>query len=188
MTPDEITQALTQRFGDRVQILPPDAWQVETEDFRLLVLLSEDLSWLRLLIPIAPQPQAEPFMAQILAANFDDTQEVRYAFYQAVLWGVFQSDRSTLTLASFQAAIERLLALKAENLDRFFNDLIDGQIRQIIQAAKLQGQTLDETLQTLQRFYAEGVMGELSMSADSRQNTLAAWQRQLERLWPEVEV
>lgn len=188
MTPDDITHELKQRFGDRVQALPPDAWQIETDDFRLLVLLSKDLSWLRLLIPIAPQPQAEPYMKQILAANFDYTQEARYAFYEAVLWGVFQHDRETLTADSFQSATERLLALKAEGLDRFFNDLVETQIRQIIQAAKLQGQTLEETLKTLERFYAEGVMGELSMSESSRQNTLEAWQRQLERLWPEIEV
>ncbi|NJL86946.1 MAG: hypothetical protein HC886_14815 [Leptolyngbyaceae cyanobacterium SM1_1_3] len=188
MTPDDITRDLEQRFGDRLQILPPDAWQVETDNFRLLVLLSKDLSWLRSLIPIGPQAQAEPYMAQILAANFDYTQEVRYAFYETVLWGVFQHDRAALTLESFQAATERLLALKQAGLDAFFNDLVEGQIRQIIQAAKLQGQTLEDTMQTLERFYAEGVMGELSMGKDSRQNTLEAWQRQLERLWPDVEI
>lgn len=187
MTPEEITQTLTQQFGANVENPDIGAWQVETPDFRLLVLLSEDRSWLRMLIPIVPAVEAQPFLAQLLAANFDLTQETRYALYQEVLWGVFQHDRDRLAPEDFSAAIDRLLSLKERGISVYFNDLIDSRIRQIVLASKLQGQTLESTLQTLERFYEEGMMGNLEDSSQSREATLAAWRDRLERLWPEVE-
>ncbi|MEB3267103.1 MAG: hypothetical protein VKJ09_01045 [Leptolyngbya sp.] len=187
MTPETITQQLRDRFGAQVDVSPPDAWQVTTTDWRLLVLLSADQSWLRLLVPIVPAPTAEPFWGQILAANFDLTQEVRYALHENVLWGVFQHDRASLTTSAFEAALDRLLALKQQGIDPFFNTFLEQRLRQIIQVAKAQGQTLTETLQTLDRFYSEGLMGDMDGDGTYQTQALTAWQRQLERLWPEVE-
>lgn len=187
MQPDEIFASLTQFFGAAAQTLAPGSYQVETPDLRLLVLLSEDQSWLRVLIPIAPASEAQPFLEQLLEANFDLTQEARYAFYQGVLWGVFQHSREGLTAIDFEAAINRLLWLHQRGLTDCFNQFVEGRVRQIIQVAKSQGQSLELTLQTLDRFYQEGVMGDLSGGAQSREQVLAAWQRQLERLWPEVD-
>lgn len=181
---NDITTHLTQRFAEAVSFNPPDAWQVETPQFRLLILLSEDQSWLRMLIPIVPAQVAQPYHQQILEANFDATQEARYALHQDVLWGVFQHDLATLTGALFESSIARLLAMKQEGIDPFFNTLVEQQIRQIILAAKQQGQSLEETMQTLNRFYSEGLMGNLENS-DYQEQMLAAWQRQLERLWTE---
>lgn len=186
MTPEEITQTLTPMFGDAVQASPPDSWQVELEGLRLLVLLSEDQSWLRSLVTIAPMPEALPFMQQLLEANFDETQEVRYAFFQDVLWGVFQHSLTSLTTADFREAILRLISLQQQGLTPSFSQLAESQIRQIIRAAKQQGQSLEATLQTLDRLYEEGVMGDIDQGADQRQRVLQAWQRQLERLWGEV--
>jgi hypothetical protein len=187
MTPDEITNALTQRFSTAAQRLEPEAWQVETTKFRLLVLLSQDHSWLRVLVPIAPAQEAQAFAEQLLSANFDSTQETRYALHQDVLWGVFQHRLESLATADFAAAIERLQSLHEQGLSPVFNDLVEVRIRQIIQMAKLQGQSLESTLQTLNHFYEEGVMGNLAQGATSREEVLAAWRRQLERLWPEVQ-
>jgi hypothetical protein len=184
MNIQDITTYLKTRFGEQVQFSLPDAWQVETADFRLLVLLSTDQSWLRLLIPIAPSQVAQPYLGQILAANFDLTQETRYALHQDVLWGVFQYELASLTTRRFEAAISRLIGMKQEGIDPFFNDLVDQQIRQIILAAKQQGQTLEETMQTLDRFYSEGLMGNMGDS-QYQDKVLAAWRRQLERLWTE---
>lgn len=181
----DITNHLNQRFAEAVQHSPPDAWQVETADFRLLILLSSDRSWLRLLIPIVPGTVAQPYFSQILAANFDLTQEVRYALHQDVLWGVFQYDLASLTEVRFEAAISRLLGMKQEGIDPFFNALVEQQIRQIILAAKQQGQSLEETMQTLDRLYSEGVMGGLDEGREYKERVLGAWQRQLERLWLE---
>ena len=97
METSTITSQLTAQFGKQIQINAPDAWHVETPEFRLLVLLSKDHSWLRLLVPIVPIQAVEPFLAQILEANFDQTQETRYALHQNLLWGVFQYERATLT-------------------------------------------------------------------------------------------
>jgi hypothetical protein len=185
MTPSEITTALTAIFGDKIQIAEPESWQIEGENLRLLVLLSEDQSWLRTLITIAPAQEAAPFYQQLLEANFDQTQEVRYALFQGLLWGVFQHSVESLTVTDFQQAIGRLVELHQRGLSDSFNQLAETQIRQIIHAAKLQGQSLEATMQTLERFYQEGLMGNLDDSGQSRNEVLGAWRYQLERLWNE---
>jgi hypothetical protein len=188
MKSKEITDKLTELFGATVvQATQPDAWEVELPNLRLLVLLSADQSWLRVLIPITSAQEAEPFLEQLLEANFDETQETRYALNQNVLWGVFQHNSDTLDPEDFSAAIARLISLRQQGLSNSFNQVVDHRIRQIIQAAKQQGQSLEATLQTLDRFYREGLLGDLEQGAESREQVLAAWQRQLERLWPEVE-
>lgn len=184
MKPEEITNSLQELFDPAtVQLSSPGAWQVETSQLRLLVLLSEDETWLRILIPIAQAQEAEPFFQQLLAANFDDTQETRYAINQNVLWGVFQHNRERLATEDFAAAVARLVSLKQQGLSNSFDQLVDNRIRQIIQAAKQQGQTLESTLQTLDRFYQEGMLGDLDQDAQSREQVLNAWRRRLESLW-----
>lgn len=188
MKPQEISDKLTNLFGAAaVQTTEPGAWQVETPQLRLLVLLSEDQSWLRILTPIAPVRDAQPFLEQLLEANFDATQETRYAVNQNVLWGVFQHNFQSLDPEDFSAAVAQLVSLRQRGLDESFNQLVDNRIRQIIQAAKRQGQSLETTLQTLDRFYREGLMGDLEQGQESREQVMEAWQRQLKRLWPEVE-
>lgn len=188
MKPEEIADKLTELFGAAALQMPqPDAWQVDTPQLRLLVLLSHDPSWLRLLIPIAPAQEAQLFLEQLLEANFDDTQETRYALNQNVLWGVFQHNCETLDPEDFSAAVAQLVSLRQQGLSNSFNQLADSRIRQIIKAAKQQGQSLEATLQTLNRFYREGLLGDLDQGTESRKQVLAAWQRQLERLWPEEE-
>jgi hypothetical protein len=187
MKPEEIASKLTELFGAAaVQTTEPGAWQVETPQLRLLVLLSEDQSWLRVLIPIAPAQDAQPFVEQLLEANFDDTQETRYALNQNALWGVFQHNCETLDPEDFSAAIARLVSLRQRGLSNSFDQLVDDRVRQIIQAAKQQGQSLEATLQTLDRFYREGLMGDLEQNAQSREQVLAAWRRRLENLWYET--
>jgi hypothetical protein len=185
----EIATILSEYFGaDAVEMPTADTWQVDTPQVRLLVILSEDKSWLRLLLPIAPAQEAQSFLEQLLEANFDLTQEVRYALHQDVLWGVFHHSYSSLTAEDFEGAIAQLIALKEKGLDECFNLLIEKRLRQIIQAAKLQGQSLEATLQNLKRMYEEGMLGGLQQDPQERQRFLAAWQYQLERLWPEVDV
>lgn len=185
MTPEQISSTLTEHFGSTAVTIAPGSWQVETAAFRLLVLLSEDQSWLRMLVPIVPASDASPFLEQLLEANFDQTQEVRYALHQNVLWAVFQHSCAGLVLEDFSAAVQQLLLLHQRGLDDCFNQLVETRIRQIVRIAKQQGQSLETTMQTLDRFYEEGLMGGLAASAEARQETLAAWQRQLERLWEE---
>ncbi|MEH1944760.1 MAG: leucine zipper domain-containing protein [Nostoc sp.] len=193
MTPEEIAGTLTELF-DTTAInalaqplvdIAPGSWQVDTSTFRLLVLLSEDKTWLRVLLPILPIQQAQPFLEQFLESNFDDTQEVRYALYEGVIWGVFQHNTGTLVSADLSNAINRLVSLHQAGLDNVFNRLIESRIRQIIQAAKQQGQSLQATMQSLERFYAEGLMGEINQTSEAREEVLATWRRQLERLWNE---
>lgn len=188
MKPQDITEQLTELFGaTAVRATESEAWQVETPQLQLLVLLSKDQSWLRILIPIAPAQDAQPFVEQLLEANFDETQETRYALNQNVLWGVFQHNCASLNQADFSAAVARLVSLRQRGLTQSFDQLVDSRICQIIQAAKQQGQSLEATLQTLDRFYREGLMGDLDKGAESREQVLAQWQRRLENLWLEVE-
>ncbi len=186
MTSEEIASVIKELFDSAsIQSLAPGSWQIETKDFRLLVLLSEDQSWLRILIPIVSAQAAQPFMEQLLEANFDETQEARYALHQGVVWGVFQHS-SDLGKNAFSGAIARLLSLHHLGLSPLFEQLVESRIRQIILVAKKQGQSLEATLQNLDRFYEEGVIGEMEPGTSPEQ-ALAAWRRQLERFWPEVE-
>jgi hypothetical protein len=188
MKPEEIVGTLTELFeADSINEVEPGSWQIETPEFRLLVILSEDSNWLRILLPIIPIQQAASFLEQFLEANFDDTQEVRYALQSGVIWGVFQHSRESLLPQDFRNAVLRLVTLHQAGLNNVFGRLIESRIRQIITAAKLQGQSLEATMQTLERFYAEGVMGDMESPQTGRDDTLAAWRNQLERLWPEVE-
>ncbi len=66
-----------------------------------------------------------------------------------------------------------------------FNQLVESRISQIVQTAKQQGQSLEATLQTLDRFYEEGILGDLEQGAESREQALKSWRRQLERMWSE---
>ncbi|MCV3216426.1 hypothetical protein OGM63_23420 [Plectonema radiosum NIES-515] len=188
MKSDEIAVTLTDLFGEAaVSAIALGSWQVETSGFRLLVLLSEDNTWLRVLLPIVPVQEAQPLLEQLLKANFDETQEVRYAVYEGVVWGVFHHNSNTLVSADLEGAIKRLVSLYEAGLDDVFNQLIESRIRQIILAAKQQGQSLQATMQTLERFYAEGLLGEIEQTSEAQAEVIAAWQRQLERLWNEVE-
>ncbi len=188
MTHNEIADTLANLFGtSAVQALSPGSWQVETQNFRLLVLLSDDQTWMRVLLPIMPAPQAQPFLQQFFEANFDSTQQVRYALHQEVLWGVFQHSCATLTVEDFSDAIARLISLYEIGLDDVFNQLTESKIKEIVQASKQQGQSLEATMQNLERFYAEGLLGEVEQSPESQEKVLTAWRRQLERLWNEAQ-
>lgn len=165
-----------------------EAWQIKNAQVHLLVILSEDSSWLRLLSPIASAHEAQSLMPQLLEDNFDKTQEVRYAVNQGVLWGVFHHRLASLTVEDLEGAIASLESLVVAGLSGSFNQQIEKQIIQIIKAAKAQGQSLETTYQTIDRFYQEGVMGGIDQDPRQREQFLAAWKSQLERLWSEVGV
>lgn len=183
---EEITSILTKLFVTGVQNPAPGSWQIETSEMRMLVIVSDDRSWLRILIPIVASEAAQPFFEQLLEANFDDTQETRYALHQGVIWGVFQHGLESLTVDDFSEAISRLLSMHQRGLSDSFNQFAENRIVQIIQVAKRQGQSLEATLQTLDRFYEEGLMGDMSQGAQSREAMLDAWRSQLQRLWEQV--
>jgi hypothetical protein len=186
MLPTDLTALLIELFGDTVEINEPQSWQVNRPDLNLLILLSEDGSWLRSLVTIAPLAEAQPFLAQLLEANFEETQEARYAIYQNVLWGVAQHSLTSLLPEDFRSIILRLVAMKQRGLDRSFSQFAEQQVRTIVQAAKAKGQSLQMTLQTIERFYEEGLMGDIDQPAAERDKVLQAWKAQLERLWDEV--
>lgn len=187
MTLAEINEILLQIFSDEyVTKADEHNWQVVTPEVKLLVLLSQDQSWLRLLVPIAAASEAEPFLRDLLEANFDLTHEVRYALSEGVLWGIFQHNAQTLTPEDFRAAIAQLSYLNAIGLSGYFNDIIEERLKQIIKLAKMQGQTQASVLQQLTHLYEEGLLGGLEQPGEEREQFLKAWQQQLERLWPEL--
>ena len=165
-----------------------EAWQIKNAQIHLLVLLSEDRSWLRLLTPIAAASEAQSLLPQLLEDNFDATQEVRYATNQNVLWGVYHHRLESLVAEDLKSAIASLIALAQKGLSSSFNQLIEKQIVQIVKAAKAQGQSKEATYQTIDRFYQEGVMGGVDQDPAQREQFLTAWKMQLDRLWSEVEV
>jgi hypothetical protein len=183
----DINQTLRSTYGEALQSPEVGLWQVETDHYRLLVLLSEDQSWLRMMVPIVPAAEAEPFWRELLRSNFDDTGEVRYGLHQEVVWAVFQHALPSLTTEDFMAAIAKLISLQEAGLSDCFERFLDEQVSLIVQAAKQQRMSLDATLQNLDRFYQEGVMGNLNDSPEARAATLTAWRNRLERLWPTIE-
>jgi hypothetical protein len=183
VTPEDIPTFLTNRFGPNLKLAEPDSYQVDTPDYRLLIILSAQQSLLRMLVPIAPAAEAMTFVEEFLSANFDATLETRYAMSQGVLWGVWQHSVAGLTTEDFNTAIDRSIDLKRVGIDRAFQDFSTKQVKAIVSIAKQRGDTLEQTMQTLDRFYAEGVMGDLGATDDVRQEMMKAWQYQLERLW-----
>lgn len=187
MTPQELPNTLATLFGDAVQTLAPGSYQVETKGFRMLVLLSEAQDWLRILLPIVPAVEVMPFMEELLEANFDSTLETRYALHQDLLWGIFQHSLVGLTDNDLTLAIQHLAELHQQGIENVFALFAEKRVREIIKAAKQQGHTLEMTIQTLNRFYEEGVMGDIADSSEARDRTMQTWHNQLERLWDEVE-
>ncbi len=187
MVIDEIDPILASLYESGIQAIEPGLWQVETPTHRLLVLLSEDQSWLRMMIPITSAAEAEPFWKELLERNFDDTGEVRYGIHQDALWAVFQHALPSLTSEDFVAAIAQLTNLQQRGLNDCFDRYADEQIALIIRAAKQQKMSLEMTLQNLDRFYQEGVMGDLDSTSEVRAVTLEAWRNRLQRLWPTIE-
>lgn len=185
---EEISAVLSSLFAtEDIKQDTEKAWQVKNSQIHLLVIISADHSWLRLLSPIASAKEAQSLLPQLLADNFDTTQQVRYAINQDVLWGVFHHPLTSLTPDDFTSAIASLQALVEKGLSPSFDQLIEKQIIQIVKAAKAQGQSLEFTYQTIDRFYQEGIMGNIDQDPAQREAFLAAWKFQLERLWSEVE-
>ena len=182
----QITPTLQEIFPqETVEVNNEENWQIQTEKIRLLVILSEDKSWLRVLTPIASIMEAQSLLIPLMEANFDETQEIRYALGQNVLWAVFHHNFATLVVEDFQNVILRMIAFAQKGLSEAFQRLIEQRIKQIIQASKAQGKTKEATYQTLERFYQEGMLGDIDRDPQERDEFLAAWKMQLDRLWNE---
>ena len=189
MNTAEISEVLAKHFdAANIKHDVEEAWQIKNEQIHLLVIISEDKSWLRLLTPITTAEEAKSLLPQLLADNFDSTKEVRYAINQNVLWGVFHHRLASLVAEDLESAIASLQELVSKGLSNSFSKVIESQIIQIVKAAKAQGQSLETTYKTIDRFYQEGVMGGVDQDPAQREQFLAAWKGQLERLWSEVEV
>lgn len=183
----QIQPLLTTCFPDAQVTHPSEtAWQVELSQGRLLAIVSADLSTLRILLPLAPQSEAQPYLEALLEMNFDATQSVRFALHQNVLWSVFFHRLDTLTPGDLQVSLEQGQQLAQTWLRDVFMQATEKQMRQIIQAAKQQGQSLEATLQNIGRFYQEGVLGDLEQTTQERESVMAAWQKRLTQLWDEI--
>ena len=181
-----ITTLLKELFPENpVEQKTDNSWQVANGNITILVLLSDDNSWLRILTPIGTQKDAEPFWETLMEANFERTGEVRYGLGQNVLWGVFQQSLESLTEKNFCSAIASIVLLAEEGLSEAFQGIVENRIRQIVKAAKIQGQSKEATYQMIERFYQEGMLGGLDQPAPERENFLASWKAQLDRLWEE---
>ncbi|MEM9137310.1 MAG: hypothetical protein AAGB01_08175 [Cyanobacteria bacterium P01_F01_bin.42] len=160
-------------------------WRASLDWGEMVMLLSEEDSWLRLMVPISSVSQAQPFLQELLELNFEATTIVKYAIAQQMLWAVFNHPLASLQEADVAIALERLIALREQGLSNCFEIHADRQVSLIIAASKRQGLTLESTLQNLERFYREGIIGDLSDTDATIQLTLDRWRSRLERLWSE---
>jgi hypothetical protein len=189
MTPEAINQALRDFFPTaKINQSDEQTWKVHelAKRFHLLVSLSDAGQLFRIFVPIASQEEADPYLPQLLEYNFNENKLVRYALSQNRLWGVFKYPLESLEINQLNQALEELINLHQQNLNPFFNQLADAKVREIIIAAKSQGHTMTMTMQTITRFYEEGIMGGLDQDPRQQKKALLAWQYQLERLWDEI--
>jgi hypothetical protein len=184
----QIRSTLQEKFGASFQVIGDECYEVNTAEFKLLFILSAQQSWLRIITPITSASNASTFLSELLAANFDETLENRYALHQEVLWGVFQHRIESLSTEDFGEAVDRLIAMKKTGINSAFSQFTTNRVREIVQVAKQRGDTLEQTMQTIDRFYAEGVMGDLNNSTTTREEMMSAWRYQLTRLWDEEAV
>lgn len=184
----EIKPVLTEIFPDSAVEMPSEtAWQVELSFTRLLLVASDDGAWLRLMMPLAPQAEAQDVLEALLALNFDLTQTVHYALHEEVLWAVFLHRLASLTAMDLQIAIQHAAECFQHWQEDTFLQTTDKQLRQIVKAAKQQGQTLEATLQNIDRFYQEGILGDLAQTPEEREKMLAAWRSRLQQHWERLE-
>ena len=146
MTPDTVTQVLSDFFPD-ASIDHPDekTWKVHQVEKRLHILVStsKDGKYLRAFVPITSKNEAQPYYEQILSQNFDDNKLVRYAINQNLLWGCFQYPIGILEPQQLHEALAELVDLHAKNIMPFFSQLAEAKVREIVAAAKAQGQTME---------------------------------------------
>lgn len=164
--------------------MAPGQWQIEAEQWRLLVLTSVERDWLRAMIPIMPEAEALPLAAQLLDASFDRTREARFALQNGVLWAVFQHRLSTLNAEDLQSALSQLLQLHTYGT---FEELAEAKLKAIVLGLQGQQKSLEEAYQMLERLYDEGVLGDLGSSREEREKVLQVWRQKLARLWQQTD-
>lgn len=186
MNLESLLSHLNSKFETPLSEAGENFWRHTWDSGELILMLSEDQSWVRMMIPIASMTQAQPFFQELLELNFEETTLVRYAIAHGMLWGVFNHPMETLQVKDIELAFNCLLTLQQQGVTRCFDVHADRQVRLIIQASKRQGLSLKATLQNLERFYREGIIGDLSDSGATIQLTLTRWRDRLERLWADV--
>ena len=139
------------------------------------------------MVPVASAAQAQPFFQELLELNFEATTLVKYAMAQDMLWAVFNHPFASLQPSDLAIALDSLITLRSQGLSRCFEIHADRQVRLIVVASKRQGLSLEATLQNLERFYREGIIGDLSDTSETIQLTLDRWRNRLERLWSEAD-
>jgi hypothetical protein len=183
----QLRSLLQNRYGESFKEIAAECYEVNQDPLKLLLILSQDLTWLRVIVPVTSASNATSLATEFLAANFDETLDLRYALHQDVLWGVFQHSLPTLDPQDLLNALDRLAEMKQVGINKAFSRLITQRVREVIRAAKEKGETLQQTIQTIDRLYAEGVMGGLDGNSALREEMMAAWRYQLTRLWDEPE-
>jgi hypothetical protein len=110
MTPQQIEQALRDRFGAVVG--DEQRWQVEIGRNTLAVIADAQSDRLRAMIAVAAVDQNDPrTFRRLLEANFAAALDARYAIFNGVLWALFVSPLSVLTAHQLDFAISQVIEL-----------------------------------------------------------------------------
>ncbi len=179
-------QTVLAAIGGTLSELAPGQWQLEAENWRVLVLTSVERDWLRIMVPIMPQAEALPLIQQLLEANFDRTRETRFALGNGLLWGMYQHRLSSVSAPDLHSALEQLKVLHSRGFQDAFEELADAKLHEIASALSEQGKALGDAIQLLERLYEEGVLGMLQASREDRELTLQIWRAKLTRIWSET--
>lgn len=178
----ELLQTLCEQLGQEMEPVNDRLWQTQLASGKWVLRQQENT--IQLMVPIVPEVEARPFLADLLELNFN-TGLAHYAFSQGLLWGTFHHALDTLVLSDLETALSDLQQLQSQGLSQCFEQHVDRQVRQIIAVAKQKNQDLQTTLQQIERLYREGILGDMNDSTDRMEATISRWRDRLKRLWTE---
>lgn len=188
MLPNNIIPILATALKSPVQRIQPGFWQVNTPNFPVLVLLTQDQTWLRLKLPLVFVLESPESVAELLHTYFFlVSQDAHYVQAQQQWWTVYRYRLASLNPQDFAVTVAQLVARHQKCLLGHLQSVANDRLCHLIEISKRQGRSLPTTLQTLEYVYREHLFGELLEDEQEREAVLAEWQAKIRQFWSEVE-
>lgn len=188
MNPHQLLLQLQQNLSQSPILLAEDLWQLISPPLDLLVMFSNDRSWVRLLLPIASVVEGHPFFQELLEQNFEATGMTHYAIAQGVIWAIFHHPMATLQETILATVLEQFKQLQGQGLGVCVTHHQDKHLQLIIENSRRQGLTREVTLQWLARLSCidqdhpiHEVPNAIWVPEPTKLNEL---RERLEQLWP----
>lgn len=184
MLPNDIIPTLAAALNSPVQRIQPGFWQVNTSNFPVIVLLTQDQTWLRLKLPLVSVLESPESVEELLHAySFLVSQDAHYMQYQQQWWAVYHYCLELLNPQDFSVTAAQLVERHQNCLLDHFQSVANDHLCHLIEISKRQGRSLPATLQTLEYLYREYLIGELLEDEQDQQAILAEWRAKIRHFW-----